>query len=113
MFLKEISTTITYQNMKPSVIFIIGKKSEIFNIFFPKIQDLFLSKFPLFSLKISSQLKFPPILTGRMAAFWIWGSLFGHLNMFDVLLSKTLPQMYRAGALISYLCGYVVLNLLQ
>ena len=72
MFLKESSTTITYQNMKPSVIFIMGKKSEIFNIFFPKVQDLFLSKFPLFSLKISSQLKFPPILTGRMAAFWIW-----------------------------------------
>ena len=47
----------------------IHKKSEIFNIFFPKIQDLFLSKFPLFSLKISSQLKFPPILTGWMAAF--------------------------------------------
>ena len=51
MFLKESSTTITYQNMKPSVIFIMGKKSEIFNIFFPKVQDLFLSKFPLFFIK--------------------------------------------------------------
>ena len=27
MFLKESYTTITYQNMKPSVIFIMGKKS--------------------------------------------------------------------------------------
>ena len=72
MFLKESSTKITYQNMKSSVILIMGKKSEIFNIFFPKIQDLFLSKFPLFSLKISSQLKFSPILTSWMAAFWIW-----------------------------------------
>ena len=91
MFLKESSTTITYQNMKPSVIFIMGKKSEMFNIFFPKTQDLFLSKFPLFSLKISSHPDWPD-----------GGFLdMGHQYNSELLISKT-SHLYMLTAIWHY-----------